>query len=223
MKAEAFPFDAITDFVVTAVCTVLEREGAKHAACLRLEDCLSRGDQESTQSELEAIAATLPGCPNAAVLLLPTLPAASRLLGMPSYTKVDLLALAEALDAVAGALDQTGATDMAYNVYECAYHVGATVARRALRTATALRERADPSRRAQREAAIWRCAIEAVRECLATGADWLAALDAVELALAVTVEPLEFQQELYAELSKVVKNAQGTPIAPLLVVLPLQA
>lgn len=138
--------------------------------------------------------------------------------------------------AVGVLVEEIGQPDMAYNLFETAYHLATILQKPYLKVAKKLRQLSNPDNVAQYHAAIWRFATTMLEDCLAafktpttiqpparpTNSDWIAALDAVELALNVYVDNDPLQQQLCDQFLGVLRQAQGTPVEDLVVIYPTQ-
>lgn len=150
----------------------------------------------------------------------------ARALGETRGDKVAVYALsflAECLRAVAELLISLDVALMAYNLFECSYHVSTLVREPALTAARRLRELSNPANRDQFAAAVWYLATEQLRHSLAVGGEWLQAVDAVELALTVVPESPVLQQQVYLPLEEVLRATKDTPVAELVAIIPVQA
>lgn len=223
---EQVGFEGLIGFAVESISPILaELAGEWTSLVTTISDALAAGDAEIVKDAVTVSA--FPHAPDP-TLLLDLRDALSGLAGAihgarsQYLTATELSRLAEHLRRVGESLLAHHAEPMAYNLFECSYHVSAFIHEPALPTAKRLRELSDPANADQFAVAVWSLATEQLRYSLASGSEWIEAVDAVELALTIVPESPEVQQQVYARLEAVLP-APDTPIAELTAIVAVQA
>ncbi len=138
-------------------------------------------------------------------------------------TEESLTTAAKSLARTAKAVEDLDLPDVAYNIYESSYMVGAFCGVPALNVATKLRALSDPGRQDQVRVNIWREAIEQFRESLAKANDWSKTIGKLELALSLPIAHPIQQKQLVDQLMEVAKAAKMPEGAELGMLVTLQA
>jgi len=233
--------NSLVDFYVNALQTTLGRtlrqRGAEQAALIRrLREKMMQGYHEGTKQVLDILTSQID---------LPFDQRQSLVAGVLKLAEFTPELLTDAVDsntlkksieemyALALLVEKIGQPDMAYNLFEGAYHLASVLGDPSLKVAINLRRLANPDNVNQYHAAIWRFATAKLGDCVKayksraatlppTNEDWLSALDAVELAFNVCVDLIPLQQQLCDQFVQVLREAEGTPVEELVAIYPVQ-
>jgi hypothetical protein len=218
-------------YALDAFATVLfrrapSRDGGNASETLRhLVDAIGRGNQAAARDAFGRLApalalddTTLRDLGVSVDALTRSLP---RLLG-PSVEVTTLREAAHHLERIGGHAVSLHAPDMAYNLFECAYHLASIIEDVVPELAHKLLQHSDAAKRDQRASAIWRYAIERLRAAIHQRSGWIDAVDAIEVALNVPPADTRLQEQLFQRLWNAVRGAQNTPIEEIVAILPIQ-
>jgi hypothetical protein len=240
--AQSVPFGGLADFYISAIQTALGRtlreRGPQQAAALQLlKKGMIQGPFQDARQALDRLTPQTELPPERSQPLfagIMKLAALTPELLKDSVRSDTLEKSVGEMYAVGVLVEEIGQPDMAYNLFETAYHLATVLQKPCLKVAKKLRQLSNPDNVSQHHAAIWRFATAMLEECLSafkspsamqtrpTNNDWIAALDAVELALNVYVDSHLLQQQLCDQFVAVMRQAQGTPVEDLVVIYPTQ-
>jgi hypothetical protein len=242
--AQMVPFVGLVDFYINALQTALGRtlrqKGPQQAASLQLlRKAIMQGHHQGIRQVLDALSPQTDLSPDQLNLIFAGISKLAALTPDLLTDVVDSDTLDKSIDetyALGLLAEEIGQPDMAYNLFESAYHLASALQKPCLKVARKLRHLSNPDNVNQYHAAIWRFATELLRDCIMAlrcgdtvphtprpaNKDWLSALDAVELALNVYVDHIPLQQQLCDQFLHVLREAEGTPIEELVAIYPTQ-
>lgn len=225
--SELIPFRDLIIQTIKAVCIALNRNGVDASSCTAIAHAVSSGETVVVGALCRSVRPCFEDNALAWEKLHAELPLAARVcataLRAAELTDLSLAELAQRLEALGEVTLLLNAPDMAYNVFEACFAIGAVAERHALSVAVRLKQLANPKNIEQLAASAWRYATERLRDSISKQGEWLAALDAVEVALTVLVTQPAHRVQLYEELVRVLRRAENTVLSGLIAIVGLQA